>query len=66
MRLSVATIAFVAVLAAAATADDSILADKKSKSKSEKEVQEVSMEDGADEESTQTQNRMDPDEEETQ
>ena len=62
MRLSVAAIAFVAVLAAAATADD-IVADKKSKSKSEKEVQEVSMENGADE-ATQTQNRMEPDEEE--
>ena len=62
MRLSVAAIAFVAVLAAAATADD-IVADKKSKSKSETEVQEVSVEDGADE-GSQTQNRMEGDEEE--
>ena len=58
MRLSVAAIAFVAVLAAVATADD-IVADKKSKSKSKKEVQEVSMEDEADK-GTQTQNRMEP------
>lgn len=36
MRLSAAAIAFVAVLAVAATADDSIVADKKSKSKSER------------------------------
>ena len=59
MRLSVAAFSFVAVLAAVATADD-IVADKKSKSKSEKEAQEVSMENGADE-AAQTQNRMEPD-----